>query len=65
MDHTDFSSLQVSSVTVLSERAAEWFLALLENPPPPNAALRRAAHRYREMIVERVPDPHAAPPDAQ
>ena len=61
MDHTDFSSPTVSSLTVLSERDTEWFLALLENPPPPNAALRRAAQRYREMVVERAPDPPVPP----
>jgi hypothetical protein len=34
------------SVTVLSNRDRDRFLALLDNPPPPNQALRKAAAEY-------------------
>jgi hypothetical protein len=33
---------------VLSERDARQFVEALENPPPPNAAARRAAKRFRK-----------------
>jgi len=32
----------------LSERDARKFLEALKNPPPPNAALRRGARRFRK-----------------
>jgi len=32
----------------LSDRERDAFLALLENPPPPNEALRRAAAEYKK-----------------
>ena len=32
----------------LSERDAKKFLEMLENPPKPNAALRRAAKRFKK-----------------
>ncbi len=32
----------------LSDRDRDAFLALLENPPPPNEALRRAAAEYKK-----------------
>jgi hypothetical protein len=34
--------------TVLSDRDRDAFLALLDNPPPPNEALRRAAEKYKK-----------------
>ena len=38
------------SITVLSDRDRDRFLELLENPPPPNEALRRlfAEHRRQD-----------------
>ncbi|HZU36223.1 MAG TPA: DUF1778 domain-containing protein [Gemmataceae bacterium] len=35
------------TVSPLSDRDRDLFLALLNNPPPPNAALRRAVAKYR------------------
>jgi DNA-binding transcriptional regulator/RsmH inhibitor MraZ len=35
------------TVSPLSNRDRDLFLALLNNPPPPNAALRRAVAKYR------------------
>jgi len=43
--------VQEHEVTTLSDRDRDLFLALLDNPPEPNDALRRAAARYREMIT--------------
>lgn len=41
---------------VLSDRDRDAFLALLDNPPPPNEALRRAWARYkRRYLGERGP----------
>ena len=37
------------SATVLSERDRDRFLELLENPPPPNAALRKAIAEHRKQ----------------
>lgn len=34
-------------VTPLSDRDRDLFLSLLENPPPPNEALKEAARKYR------------------
>jgi hypothetical protein len=34
--------------TPLSDRDRDVFLALLENPPPPNEAFRRAAAEYKK-----------------
>jgi hypothetical protein len=36
------------SVTPLSDRDRDIFLALLDNPPPPNAAFKRAAAKYKK-----------------
>jgi Protein of unknown function (DUF1778) len=36
----------------LSERDRDLFLALLDNPPPPNEALRRGMERYRQRTTE-------------
>ena len=38
-------------VTVLSNEDRDIFLRLLENPPEPNEALRRAAQRHSELIT--------------
>jgi hypothetical protein len=35
-------------VKPLSDRDRDLFLSLLESPPPPNKALRRAAAKYRK-----------------
>ena len=37
------------TITVLSDRDRDRFLELLENPPPPNAALRNAVAEYRKQ----------------
>ena len=34
---------------VLSDRDRDQFLQLIENPPPPNAALRKAVSEYRKQ----------------
>lgn len=47
--------VQAHEVTVLSDRARDEFLAMLDNPPEPNTALLRAAQRYRELAVPREP----------
>ena len=36
------------SPIVLSDRDRDAFLKILDNPPPPNARLRRAAAKYKE-----------------
>jgi len=36
----------------LSDRDRDIFLALLDNPPPPNEALRRAWAKYKEMAAD-------------
>jgi hypothetical protein len=36
------------SVTPLSDRDRDLFLAMLDNPPAPNEALRRAAAKHRK-----------------
>ena len=38
-------------VIVLSDRDRDRFLATLTNPPPPNAALRRAAERSKVLLA--------------
>lgn len=48
--------VQDHEVTTLSERDWELFLSILDDPPPPNEALRRAARRHRELVVERDRD---------
>ena len=40
--------LTKDQVLVLSEPDRDAFLAALDNPPAPNAKLRRAARRYKE-----------------
>lgn len=39
------------SRTVLSDRDRDLFLKLLDDPPEPNAALRKAAKSYRKQRV--------------
>jgi uncharacterized protein (DUF1778 family) len=39
--------VQADSVRTLTRRDAEAFLAMLDNPPPPNEALKRAAKRFK------------------
>jgi hypothetical protein len=36
------------SVSPLSDRDRDIFLAVLDNPPPPNAAFKRAAAKYKK-----------------
>ena len=38
--------------TKLSENDSKIFLSMLENPPAPNNALRRAAESHKQLIVE-------------
>ena len=40
--------LRDEQVLVLSDRDRDAFLAALDNPPPPNEFLRRAADRWRK-----------------
>ena len=46
-DRTKFAE---ESVPTLSDRDRERFLKLLENAPPPNAALRKAMSKHRTPI---------------
>lgn len=41
-------------VTRLSEEGAVRLLELLDNPPAPNEALKRAARRYAELVEDRT-----------
>jgi len=34
------------SAPLLTDRDRDWFLKLLDNPPPPNSALKRAARKH-------------------
>jgi Protein of unknown function (DUF1778) len=43
--------LAPQSVVVLSNADRDAFLAMLENPPPPNEALRRAHEEYLKRVV--------------
>ena len=43
--------VQEHRVWVLSEQAFDAFVAALDDPPPPNEALRRAMARYRECPI--------------
>ncbi|HEX8694730.1 MAG TPA: DUF1778 domain-containing protein [Longimicrobium sp.] len=47
--------VQAHELTILSDRDRDRFLALLDDPPEPNEALRRAARRYAELAVQREP----------
>lgn len=46
-------------IVVLSDRDRDRFLALLDEPPVPSAALKRAARRHRDLISR---DEASAPP---
>lgn len=41
----------------LSNEDRDFLLALLANPPKPNAALRKAAEEYRRRLDKRTPEP--------
>lgn len=45
-DETEFAE---ERMTVLSDRDRDRFLELIENPPKPNAALRRAMAEHRQQ----------------
>ncbi len=45
-------TVQEQEPTTLSDRDREIFLSLMDDPPAPNDALRRAAARHRELIDE-------------
>ena len=40
-------------VTTLSDRDRDIFLKMLDSPPPPNEALKKAAKRYKQTIKEK------------
>lgn len=44
--------LERHHVTTLSDRDRDLFLQMLDNPPPPNDALKKAAKRYKQIIKE-------------
>ncbi|HXH69137.1 MAG TPA: DUF1778 domain-containing protein [Pyrinomonadaceae bacterium] len=44
--------LERHHMTVLSDRDRDIFLQMLDNPPPPNEALKKAAKRYKQTIKE-------------
>ena len=44
--------LERHHVTRLSNRDRDVFLQMLDNPPPPNEALKKAANRYKQTIKE-------------
>ncbi len=48
--HTAREVIEHRGVTVLSARDWERFLALLDEPAEPNAALREAARRYKKHV---------------
>lgn len=52
--------VQEHEVSVLSDRDRNRFLALLDQPLVPNAALQRAARRHRDLVV---PDGTSDPSD--
>ena len=43
--------IQEHETVVLSDRDRDAFLAMLDAPPEPNAAMKRAADRYRKARV--------------
>jgi uncharacterized protein (DUF1778 family) len=46
--------IEEQHTTYLSERDWEIFMDLMDNPPPPNEALRRAKESYHRLIVPRT-----------
>lgn len=45
-------TIERTEVVLLTLDAHDRFWEAIQNPPPPNDALRRAASRHRDMIVE-------------
>ena len=45
--------LEKHHTTVLSDRDRDIFLAMLENPPEPNEALKKAVEEYKKRIIKR------------
>lgn len=45
--------IQEHETIVLSNRERDRFLALLDAPPKPNAALKRAARRHHESVINK------------
>ena len=48
--HTAFEVIEQRGVTVLTARDWERFVALLDEPAEPNAALKAAAERYKQRF---------------
>ena len=46
---TDDLRFEEEAHVILSERDARRVLEILENPPPPNAALRKAVKRFKKQ----------------
>ena len=46
--------LKSESVTVLSDRDRDAFLAALDNPPEPNAAMLRAVEQYKSAKAKGI-----------
>lgn len=46
--HSADAILERHYITALSDRDRDIFLAMLDHPPAPNAALRQAAERYKQ-----------------
>ncbi len=45
--------LEKHQTRVLSNRDRDIFLAMLENPPAPNEALKKAVKEYKKRIIKR------------
>ena len=50
-ERMDFRLDPDHEITTLSDRDLDRFVNLLDHPPAPTEALRRAARRHREVIV--------------
>lgn len=44
--------LEKHQTTILSDRDRDIFLAMLENPPEPNEALKKAVKEYKKRIIK-------------
>lgn len=51
-DCIDLEHEMEENTIVLSERDAEFLINLLENPPEPNEALKKAFRAYKENIIK-------------
>ena len=45
--------LEKHQTTILSDRDRDIFLEMLENPPAPNEALKKAVKEYKKRVIKR------------